>query len=433
MYKLHLLGALLWLVAMAIARLGVLAESVPAMLALYAVALVMLSVLVMRCERPGSPTASAGSSPRRLFAAVMLWAVLIRLPLLATEPSLSDDHHRYIWEGRVVLSGADPYDLAPQDPQLEKLAARSPEWAHINHPDLPAIYPPAAQWSFAAIVAVSDKPFFMRAVFTCVDLVLIVCLFLLLRGQVGHPYAVVLYAWHPLPAIEIASSGHFEPLAMLPMVLGLWLWRGRARVFAWPFWGLALATKFVGAIPALFAMAGEWPERKFTVHARGLMLLALAAAIPALPFCLDGTLPAGSLGRYVRDWGNFAGVHALFAELIGYHPARLLCGAALLAVGIWLATQRVEPGRAFAAFYGVLLLLSPVVHPWYGLWLLVLMPLYPSLPLFLLSSLLPVSYLAWTEQSLGGPWVPPAWAGWLAYGLPVSWWLVRQWRQRSRR
>jgi alpha-1,6-mannosyltransferase len=428
--RFHLLGALLSAVAVAIAGLGPLAEAVPAMLVLYGLALLPLCAIAASPKRH-LDASLFGKSPLRVLLVVMFWAVLLRIPLLLVGPSLSDDLNRYTWEGRVVLSGADPYDLGPQSPELEELRknASAPEWENINHPDLPAIYPPGAQWVFASIVAVTDSPTWMRIFFTCLDLLLVVFLWLLLRSTSADPRLVVLYAWHPLPAIEVASSGHFEPLAILPMVIGLWLWRCGPRGLAWPLWGLALATKFVGALPAAFALAGLLRERQLSRALRGLLMMLATAGVLALPFCLDGTLPLGSLAHYAQHWGNFAAFHALFAELIGYHPARILCGILLLLWGAWLALRSLEPARAFLGFFAGLLLLSPVVHPWYGLWLLVVLPLYPSLPLFLLSSLLPLAYLASAVQQ-GGAGPAPLWAPWLAYGLPVLLLMRQLWMAR---
>ncbi len=50
--------------------------------------------------------------------AVFLAALAIRVILLAAEPELSDDIFRYIWEGRVVEFGGNPYQHAPREHPL---------------------------------------------------------------------------------------------------------------------------------------------------------------------------------------------------------------------------------------------------------------------------------------------------------------------------
>ena len=424
----HLLGAGFCLLSAAIASLSPLDEQVPWVLGLYLAALLRLALLLVRGRaHPASLLSRLRFSP----SVVLFWALAIRVPFLLVEPSLSDDINRYTFEARVVQAGADPYELHPLSDELRELASTSPEWPAINHKELPAIYPPGAQWSLAAVVAMSDDQRFMRAVFTGLDLALIAVLILLLRASGGVSSRALLYAWHPLPALEISGSGHFEPLAILPMVLAFYFWRSGSRSWAWLLWGLSFSTKFVGGVPALFAALASWHKGSRRDVARGLALCVLPVLLLAAPFAVDGTLPLGSFSHYARNWGNFPALFGLFSPVIGYHPARWLCLALLALWTVRIVRVGLEPDHAFVQFFAALLLLSPVVHPWYGLWLLVLIPLYPSLPLFALSSFLPLAYLAWTQQHLGGAWRAPHWAQWLAYGLPL---LLLTWQElRDRR
>ena len=48
-------------------------------------------------------------------------ALAARAALLPVAPSLSMDLHRYVWEGRVVVEGGDPYRQSPRDPGLAHL------------------------------------------------------------------------------------------------------------------------------------------------------------------------------------------------------------------------------------------------------------------------------------------------------------------------
>ena len=424
----HLLGATLCLLSIAIAGQVPLNEHVPYMLCLY---VAMLLPFVAVLSNPSS------GRLRRLFRAgptssvILLWALAIRLPFVMASPSLSDDINRYTFEARTVLSGEDPYDVAPDSIELAELSRSSPEWPAINHKELPAIYPPGTQWALSAIVAVSDSQRFMRVVFTVLDLALIVVLLLLLRQTSADRARVLLYAWHPLPALEISGSGHFEPLAILPMLLGFYLWRRGSKVWAWLLWGASLSSKFVGGVPALFAALLALRERGLTAASMGLALAAAPVLILAIPFALDGSVPLGSLSHYANHWGNFPAVFGMFSAAVGYHPARWLCLALVLLWTVRVVRKGLEPAQAFMQFFAGLLLLSPVVHPWYGLWLLVLVPLYPSLALFVLSSLLPFAYLAWTQQHQGGPWLAPVWAQWLVYGLPALLLVWQEWRARS--
>ena len=77
---------------------------------------------------------------------VGLTGLFFRLTLLPLTPTLSDDIYRYLWDGRVQLAGVNPYAYAPDAPELMRL--RTDEFASINHPSIPTIYPPLTQLAF---------------------------------------------------------------------------------------------------------------------------------------------------------------------------------------------------------------------------------------------------------------------------------------------
>ena len=431
---LHGAGLLAFMAACVLAFLGDLAAHVPVMLAAISVGLVPLGLVGVAAGRRDGLRRQGGG---KVIFVILVWAILLRLLLLAfTEPTLSDDIFRYVWEGRLVAAQIDPYDIAPDDPALTRLALDAPEWPLINHKELPAIYPPAAQWVFGAIASWRAEVGAFRGVMVFIDALLILLLGTLLLSSGRDPRWLVLYAWHPLVVIEVASSGHYEPLAMLPLVAGLFAWhRSRTSPASWLFWGGAIATKYVGGSAAWFAARrlaerGAW-GRAFL----GLVIAGVTTAVFALPFVMDGTPPIGSLGTYVEHWGHNASVHALLAEVIGYHPARKVVGALFVLWAAYLTWRGPAPGRGFLLLFAGLVVLSPVVHPWYGLWLIVLLPLYPSPPLLALSALLPLSYLAWTTQASGGGWEAPGWVPWVEYGVPLALALALapelQWRPRA--
>jgi hypothetical protein len=49
---------------------------------------------------------------------VVLLTIAVQLPQLFFQPRTSDDAYRYIWDGRVLLAGVDPYRFVPLDSAL---------------------------------------------------------------------------------------------------------------------------------------------------------------------------------------------------------------------------------------------------------------------------------------------------------------------------
>ena len=198
-----------------------------------------------------------------------MWALLLRLPLQVGPPQLSDDINRYHWEGQVVAAGEDPFDRPPNSTALQYLRERSPTWAAVNHPHLPAIYPPGAQWIFAAMASLGLSINGFRGVFVLLELLVLGLLAILLRRRGLPEEGLVLAAWNPLLVLEVSSSGHFEPLALLPLVAGLVL-LGRSERAAWATFGLGLSIKFAGAVPAWLACTelSGWRPSLCSSHCR---------------------------------------------------------------------------------------------------------------------------------------------------------------------
>lgn len=77
---------------------------------------------------------------RQSIILMFTMATLARIALIPAPPS--DDINRYLWEGKILNAGISPYAVAPNAEELTKLAATAPYHAQINHPHMPAAYPP---------------------------------------------------------------------------------------------------------------------------------------------------------------------------------------------------------------------------------------------------------------------------------------------------
>ena len=84
---------------------------------------------------------------------ILAFALLFRLSLLSTEPRLSTDLYRHLWDGRVQMAGINPYCYAPEHEALQPLRDNA-VYRWINRKEFPTIYPAGAQlifWSAAAL------------------------------------------------------------------------------------------------------------------------------------------------------------------------------------------------------------------------------------------------------------------------------------------
>lgn len=368
--------------------------------------------------------------------AVVLGAVALRVAAAFTGPVLSDDVHRYVWEGELVRRGSSPYAHAPADPERAELRAELPVvYARMNHPEVPAAYPPATQLALGAIVAADrslgrsgiDAVDAMRAAFSLLDLLVLVPLVALLRRR-GRPVGLALaWGWSPLVALEFAGSGHFDSLGILLWLSAFVLLAGERVRLGAAFLSASILVKFLPlvALPALLRR----PRRRRQLVLTGALV---GAAFLGFALALEGGARGffRGLGIYGSSWegGSLvfrwidAGLRATGAPF-GLHAgavARVLVGAAFVAVVARGVRRRVEPLRASGAAVVAFLVLSPTLHPWYVTWAVPFAVLAPRVRLtpVVLAIVAPLLYGALARRWSTGVWEEPAWV-WPLVALPT--------------
>lgn len=335
-------------------------------------------------------------APRGLRWALCL-AVLWRGLLVLAPPLLSDDVYRSVWEGRIQLHGGNPYAW-PDRPEAPRwLGLRDRTWEAMNHKDHTAIYPPLWQITVCAIVFVWDSVTFMKAFLVGCELLSLFALARLLR-RMGLPRErLLVWAWSPLALVEIAGSGHNEPLGMLFLVLALASLDGGKALLAALAAALGAQAKL---LPGLIAVA--WARRFRVAHVlTGVVLLVLLV----LPYRDAGAGLFMSLGKYGQQWRFNETLFAAIAVAAGDH-ARAVAIAVLLLVllAVLLAWRLSDPITASLAIVVATLVLSPNVLPWYALWLLPLLVLRHSPPALLFSGTVSLAYLVYPSWQSGEVW-----------------------------
>ena len=345
---------------------------------------------------------------------VFAGAVAARLAALHPEP-LSDDLYRYLWDGRVANAGIDPYRFAPDAPELDHL--RDDEvWPRINHPRVPTIYPPAAQVVFRVVDHVAASQRGIRVAMLLADLFTLACLAALLRARGRDPALAIVHGWCPLAIWESAGGGHVDALGVAFLLAAFVILERSSPKRGW-LAGAALGLSAqVKPVAVLLATAVARDPTRRTAIALGA-LLSLLLFVPHLP---AGTAMFRGFLTYAEHWTfNDCFYSALLSIGLGPRTARVVLGALLLAVALGASRAWRDAARATAAISGAVLLLSPTVHPWYGLWLVPWLPFLPR-PFrgagIALVSLLPVSYVVASELARTGAWREPAWLWFVVWG-----------------
>lgn len=339
-------------------------------------------------------------SQRRASGLILGLAVLFRAALLfTTPPTLSSDVYRYIWDGRLVNSGVNPYGYAVDSPLLDRLA--TPLRGQVNHADMASPYLPVAQLYFAAIYRLApESPLAFQAAAALFDLLTGIIVLDLLRRVGLSGTRVLIYLWNPLVIVEFAHGAHLDALMICLMMAGLWLLVSLRSRFPSVI-AIAAATLTKG-LPLLIVplLARRWRLRHIIVY----LALLVGACLPfargagwGLSGPLDGVGLFGALRVYGAWWNYNAGLYrALEAGIRGLWPpnatpqatlaAKCVAGATLglVAVATWRIGRRCRDDLALLRLMVIplsaYLLLATTIHPWYVTLLLPLLPFLASSP-----------------------------------------------------
>ena len=346
---------------------------------------------------------------------LILWAVVFRLCGLAGGPFYEDDFYRYLWDAYRFATTGTPYGAAPEeffvDPGIP--VPFQGVLDGINYPELPTIYGPTTQlvfllgyWLQPGSVTV------LQAILVGVDLVTVA---LLLR--LTTPANVLLYAWCPLVVKEIAFTAHPDGAGVCLLLAAIVLARNNRWRSAAVCLGLAAGAKTFGLVLAPLVLARGRVRYWFLF---GATLAALYG-----PFALLGGTDLASLQVFARDWEFNSALYGLLATVVPRFEARLVLGFAFASVWCYYFwyTRRGAHGIPRGDWvFGALLASSPVINPWYLLWMLPFAAVHPGVWSWTASVAVLLSYV--TGLNLQDyemhPYAQPLWARWLQFGLILA-------------
>jgi hypothetical protein len=396
------LGLALVLTAVLLCRLPDWLHRLGAFQALFAASFACYAVALLRLRRYEHIRYAA-----RIVAVVAIAARLVLLPAI---PSLSGDIFRYVWEGRVIVHGGNPYRQSPADPALASLRENT-IYPNVNHPGLATIYPPLAEAGFALVARVAPTVRAMKLWVLLHDVALVLVLLRWARRRGESPARVIAYAWNPLVLVEYAGAGHNDPTALLWLATALMLARERPRWSA-----LALAAGVLTKLAPLAALPFLW--RQWPWRARLIATAVLGAGLAW--FWAETRVPGSGLTAYWSTWRNNELAFDLLERISGsFTGGRILsvAGIALVAGAAWW--RHWHEGRATRTVLRAATLLSPVMHPWYLGWTLMLEPLGPSAAWVLLSFTAVLNYGVLATPAAGGDFHAGLAVRAAEYGVPL--------------
>jgi alpha-1,6-mannosyltransferase len=193
-----------------------------------------------------------------------LLVVLFRLVFLIAIPNLSQDYYRFIWDGRMLLEGWNPYLYLPKTlieqgiapmPQAQELYEGMGELSAQHYTN----YPPFNQLLFFIASLLSGSHIIANIMILRIMIILsdIGILYIgrkLLQNLEIPDYYIFLYLLNPFIIIELTGNLHFEGIMLFFLLLSLCLiqtnrWKLAALTMA-----LSISIKLLPllALPLLF-------------------------------------------------------------------------------------------------------------------------------------------------------------------------------------
>jgi alpha-1,6-mannosyltransferase len=367
---------------------------------------------------------------RASFILLIFAALVFRATLWPMEPTLSDDLQRYRWDAKVQANGWNPYAIAPQDTRLAQL--RDHYYEVMPGRETPTIYPPATELLYRATWKIFPGPTAFKVPFAAADVLVMLLLAWMFRGERDRAFRVAVYAWNPLVIVEFAASGHNDVLAILGVVSGLALVKKRPALASISIALATMAKVFPSVLLPVCIRRAGWPEKRAGWWATGLA--ALTSVLVLLPYRNGLGAISADLAYYESRWKNY---HASLYTVIdwltgdGTRIPALVAAAVIWGLAFWLAWKRVEPARAAYLLIGTSLLFWPNGYPWYFTWIVPLLCFYPNPAWLLLTVLQFLSYNVLIGYGILGQFKFDPLMQWLVYApfyalLIGNWWVDRK-------
>ncbi len=300
-----------------------------------------------------------------LPAIIILFGILFRATLIPTAPTTSPDVYRYIWEGKVIYNGYNPYEYSPDAGQLSDL--RDDLYTKVTFKNLPTIYPPAAQIIFLASYSLTGNSLTgLKLIYLLCEIITMIFLVKLLTLKGRNPNLVMLYAWLPLPVMEYFVNAHIDAAGIMFFIMFLYFLEKGKMLPSVIMFALSFLTKLypVFLIPLLVK---KLRAQKFLYF---IMIFIFISVLFYYPFFNGSQSVTKMLSIYANKWEFNASVYYLLtAVLPDRETARLICGILLfISIGTIASYYKDFVKGSFGVLLAVVIL-SPVLYPWYLGWI----------------------------------------------------------------
>lgn len=319
--------------------------------------------------------------------------VVFRLLFLPAIPNLSQDFYRFIWDGRLIIQGINPYLVTPE--VYLEAGTEVVNQAHELHTGMGPLngshysnYPPINQLFFAIAALFSGKSILgsaivIRILIIAADLGILYFGKKLLEGLKLPVKNIFWYFLNPFIIIELTGNLHFEGVMLFFVVWSLYLFFKGRWFWAAVLLGVSVSIKLLPLLllPLFFQFfvkkeaigKGFWQLTKFYA------ITFLAIGFSFAPFLSSEFISnfSDTIALWFQDFEFNASVYYIIRwigfQTIGWNIIAdvgkilpLVIIFILLLLTFFRRNSQIQP-LITALLFGisVYFLLSTTVHPWY--------------------------------------------------------------------
>jgi alpha-1,6-mannosyltransferase len=422
---------------------------------------------------------------RFIFWAMIAFGLLFRFSILPAQQIQEDDVYRYLWDGKVFSNNINPFEYSPsevhdfkelriQNPetyyevynarnereleQLAELKWESPKsikfLERINHPSVPTIYPPMAQYVFRTVYFFQpDSILAMRLAFLIFDILALFFIIGIISKLGLNTNMSVVYFWCPLVIKETFNSTHLDIIGISFLCGSIYFLVHNRHTLATFFLALGFLGKLYPAI--LFPLYIQACLQQYKKSEENPWRIPILNTLFFIGIIILGYIPFMGIDLHIFDglkayslyWQSNDSIFACFLFLFRSLPgdlssitflsnslpvflSKLTVVCVLMGVLIWLLlknTSLVKDPQVFLKQFFILMalvfLLSPIQNPWYLCWVVPFLCLFPNRSWILLTGLVGLYYLDfyfdYQEIQSWSQWIP--WVEYLPFYLLLIW------------
>jgi len=299
--------------------------------------------------------------------------------LLFIDPITTDDHFRYLWDGKIQNEGMNPFQFSPFE--LTHLHD-DPLYLKVPYPETKTIYPPLSQIIFfLSYKFFGANVFGLKLFYLVFEAGILIFLFKLLKILTINSNYIFLYAFSPLVIFEFFINAHIDVLILFFIIGSLYFALNNKVNLSMMFLGFSVLCKIYSLILLPIYLIYFFQLEK---NIKNILVNLLFFLIPfsLLIFYIDGINNIFfQMSNYLMYWQfnnlPFTTINAIL-EILGvtdFSMVRLILMMLFFFSYILILFLKFNFIQKMYLLIFCYFIFNPTVHPWYLTVLVLLLPL----------------------------------------------------------